>query len=150
LAEGETIDAEPAEGCVVHRDEQGYYAVVATTRPETIMGDTAMCINPADPKNRWLSGRRWWCRMGRPRGARHRDDYVDVDFGTGCLKVTPRTTSTTICWADKHNLPSIDIFNDNGTLSEGPRHLRRHGPLRVRRLNRDRPARGRPAEKVED
>ena len=108
-----------AEGEVVHRDAQGKrYAVVATTRPETIMGDTAMCINPNDPKNRWLSGKKVIVPLVNRIIPVIEDDYVDIEFGTGCLKVTPAHDVNDYMLGEKYNLPSIDIFNDNGTLSE--------------------------------
>ncbi len=108
-----------AEGEVVHRDAQGRrYAVVATTRPETIMGDTAMCINPADPKNQWLKGKKVIVPLVGRVIPVIQDDYVDVEFGTGCLKVTPAHDVNDYMLGEKYNLPSIDIFNDNGTLSE--------------------------------
>ena len=108
-----------AEGEVVHRDAEGRrYAVVATTRPETIMGDTAMCINPADPKNQWLKGKKVIVPLVGRVIPVIEDDYVDVEFGTGCLKVTPAHDVNDYMLGEKYNLPSIDIFNDNGTLSE--------------------------------
>ncbi len=108
-----------AEEEVVHRDAEGRrYAVVATTRPETIMGDTAMCINPADPKNRWLSGKKVIVPLVNRVIPVIEDDYVDIEFGTGCLKVTPAHDVNDYMLGEKYNLPSIDIFNDNGTLSE--------------------------------
>lgn len=107
------------EGEVVHRDAQGRrYAVVATTRPETIMGDTAMCINPADPKNHWLRGKKVIVPLVNRIIPVIEDDYVDIEFGTGCLKVTPAHDVNDYMLGEKYNLPSIDIFNDNGTLSE--------------------------------
>lgn len=108
-----------AEGEVVHRDEQGrLYAVVATTRPETIMGDTAMCINPNDPKNHWLKGKQVIVPLVNRVIPVIEDDYVDIEFGTGCLKVTPAHDVNDYMLGEKYNLKSIDIFNDNGTLSE--------------------------------
>ena len=107
------------EGEVVHRDASGKrYAVVATTRPETIMGDTAMCINPADPKNQWLKGKKVIVPLVNRVIPVIQDDYVDVEFGTGCLKVTPAHDVNDYMLGEKYNLPAIDIFNDNGTLSE--------------------------------
>ena len=108
-----------AEGEVVHRDAQGRrYAVVATTRPETIMGDTAMCINPEDPKNQWLKGKKVIVPLVGRVIPVIQDSYVDIEFGTGCLKVTPAHDVNDYMLGEKYNLPSIDIFNDNGTLSE--------------------------------
>lgn len=110
---------EAPEGSVVHIDEKGRrYAVVATTRPETIMGDTAMCINPEDPKNQWLKGQKVIVPLVGREIPVIEDEYVDVAFGTGCLKVTPAHDVNDYMLGQKHKLTSIDIFNDNGTLSE--------------------------------
>ena len=107
------------EGCVVHTDEDGHrYSVVATTRPETIMGDTAMCINPKDPKNRWLSGKKVRVPLVNRVIPVVEDEYVDVEFGTGCLKVTPAHDINDHALGLKHHLDTIDIFNDNGSISE--------------------------------
>ena len=112
---GETGD----EKEIVHRDAQGHrYAVVATTRPETIMGDTAMCINPNDPKNQWLKGKKVIVPLVNRVVPVIEDEYVDTEFGTGCLKVTPAHDVNDYMLGEKHNLQSIDIFNDNGTISE--------------------------------
>ena len=102
----------------VEGDAEGRYAVVATTRPETIMGDTAMCINPNDPKNAWLKGKKVIVPLVNRAIPVIEDDYVDIEFGTGCLKVTPAHDVNDYMLGEKYNLPSIDIFNDNGTLSE--------------------------------
>lgn len=102
----------------VEDDPEGRYAIVATTRPETIMGDTAMCINPNDPKNQWLKGKKVIVPLVNRVIPVIEDDYVDVEFGTGCLKVTPAHDVNDYMLGQKHNLPSIDIFNDNGTISE--------------------------------
>ncbi|EGF57572.1 valine--tRNA ligase [Bacteroides fluxus] len=102
----------------VEGDPEGRYAVVATTRPETIMGDTAMCINPNDPKNTWLKGKKVIVPLVGRVIPVIEDDYVDIEFGTGCLKVTPAHDVNDYMLGEKYNLPSIDIFNDNGTLSE--------------------------------
>ena len=101
----------------VEGDPEGRYAVVATTRPETIMGDTAMCINPNDPKNEWLKGKKVIVPLVNRVIPVIEDEYVDVEFGTGCLKVTPAHDVNDYMLGEKHNLQSIDIFNDNGTLS---------------------------------
>ena len=102
----------------VEGDAEGRYAIVATTRPETIMGDTAMCINPNDPKNEWLKGKKVIVPLVNRVIPVIEDEYVDVEFGTGCLKVTPAHDVNDYMLGEKYNLPSIDIFNDNGTLSE--------------------------------
>ncbi len=102
----------------VEGDPEGRYAIVATTRPETIMGDTAMCINPNDPKNHWLKGKKVIVPLVNRVIPVIEDEYVDVEFGTGCLKVTPAHDVNDYMLGQKHNLPSIDIFNDNGTISE--------------------------------
>ena len=102
----------------VEGDSEGRYAVVATTRPETIMGDTAMCINPNDPKNEWLRGKKVIVPLVNRAIPVIEDEYVDIEFGTGCLKVTPAHDVNDYMLGEKYNLPSIDIFNDNGTLSE--------------------------------
>lgn len=94
------------------------YAIVATTRPETIMGDTAMCINPADPKNQHLRGKRVIVPLVNREIPVIEDDYVDIEFGTGCLKVTPAHDMNDYMLGQKHNLESIDIFNDDATISE--------------------------------
>lgn len=99
-------------------EEPGKYAVVATTRPETIMGDTAMCINPDDPKNTWLKGKHVIVPLVNRVIPVIEDCYVDIEFGTGCLKVTPAHDINDHALGLKHNLETIDIFNDNGTISE--------------------------------
>ena len=91
---------------------------MATTRPETIMGDTAMCINPKDPKNKHLHGKRVIVPLVGREIPVIEDEYVDIEFGTGCLKVTPCHDVNDHMLGEKYNLPSIDIFNDNGTISE--------------------------------
>ena len=102
----------------IHTDAQGRrYAVVATTRPETIMGDTAMCINPKDPKNSWLKGKRVVVPLVGRVIPVIEDRYVEIDFGTGCLKVTPAHDENDYMLGRKHNLETIDIFNPDGTLS---------------------------------
>ena len=94
------------------------YAVVATTRPETIMGDTAMCINPKDPKNAWLKGKRVIVPLINRSIPVIEDEYVDIEFGTGCLKVTPAHDVNDYMLGEKYNLETIDIFNNDGTLNE--------------------------------
>ena len=106
------------EGEVIHQDAKGRYAVVATTRPETIMGDTAMCINPKDPKNGWLKGQKVIVPLVGRIIPVIEDRYVDIEFGTGCLKVTPAHDVNDYNLGKTHNLETIDIFNANGTLSE--------------------------------
>ena len=117
----QTLDNEEqlrAQGNIIHKDEKGYYAVVATTRPETIMGDTAMCINPKDPKNQWLKGRKVIVPLvGRVINVIE-DRYVEIEFGTGCLKVTPAHDTNDYMLGKTHNLETIDIFNADATISE--------------------------------
>ncbi|MCQ2290727.1 MAG: valine--tRNA ligase [Muribaculaceae bacterium] len=117
LADQENVDTS-AEGNVIHKDEKGYYAVVATTRPETIMGDTAMCINPKDPKNQWLKGHKVIVPLvGRVINVIE-DRYVEIEFGTGCLKVTPAHDTNDYMLGKTHNLETIDMFNADGTIAE--------------------------------
>ncbi len=106
------------EGEVIHKDEKGRYAVVATTRPETIMGDVAMCINPNDPKNHWLKGKKVIVPLVGRVIPVIEDEYVDIEFGTGCLKVTPAHDVNDYMLGEKYNLQTIDIFNDDATISE--------------------------------
>lgn len=106
------------EGEVFHKDEKGYYAIVATTRPETIMGDTAMCINPKDVKNQWLKGHKVIVPLVNRVIPVIEDRYVDIEFGTGCLKVTPAHDVNDYALGKTHNLETIDIFNPDGTISE--------------------------------
>lgn len=94
------------------------YAIVATTRPETIMGDTAMCINPKDPKNQHLRGKRVIVPLVNREIPVIEDEYVDIEFGTGCLKVTPAHDMNDNMLGQKHNLETIDIFNDDATISD--------------------------------
>ena len=105
------------DGNIIHKDKKGYYAVVATTRPETIMGDTAMCINPKDPKNQWLKGRKVIVPLVNRVIPVIEDRYVDIEFGTGCLKVTPAHDTNDYMLGKTHNLETIDIFNADGTIS---------------------------------
>ena len=118
LAETVPGDFVAGEGNVVHKDERGYYAVVATTRPETIMGDVAMCINPKDPKNQWLKGKKVIVPVVGRVIPVIEDEYVDIEFGTGCLKVTPAHDVNDYMLGEKYNLEAIDIFNDDATLSD--------------------------------
>ncbi|MBR5603294.1 MAG: valine--tRNA ligase [Bacteroidales bacterium] len=94
------------------------YAIVATTRPETIMGDTAMCINPNDPKNEHLKGKKVIVPLVGRAIPVIEDEYVDIEFGTGCLKVTPAHDVNDYMLGEKYNLQSINIFNDDATISE--------------------------------
>jgi len=120
VVEDQTAPLSPPEGGtnVIHKDARGYYAVVATTRPETIMGDVAMCINPNDPKNQWLKGRKVIVPVVGRVIPVIEDEYVDIEFGTGCLKVTPAHDVNDYMLGEKYNLEAIDIFNDDATLSE--------------------------------
>ena len=106
------------EGEVIHQDEKGRYAVVATTRPETIMGDTAMCIHPKDPKNGWLKQQKVRVPLVDRVIPVIEDRYVDIEFGTGCLKVTPAHDTNDYMLGKQHHLETIDIFNADGTVSE--------------------------------
>ncbi len=110
-------EAQREAGNIIHKDSRGYYAVVATTRPETIMGDTAMCINPKDPKNQWLKGRKVIVPLVNRVIPVIEDRYVDIEFGTGCLKVTPAHDTNDYMLGKTHNLETIDIFNPDGTIS---------------------------------
>ena len=94
------------------------YIVVATTRPETILGDTAVCVNPNDERYAWLKGKRVTIPLVGRTVPIIMDEYVEMEFGTGCLKVTPAHDVNDYMLGEKYNLPSIDIFNDNGTISE--------------------------------
>lgn len=116
---------------VIHKEEHGKlfylkykiegsedYAVIATTRPETIFGDIAVCINPNDPKTAHLKGKKVIVPIANRIVPIIEDEYVDVEFGTGCLKVTPAHDVNDYVLGEKYNLEVIDIFNDNGTLNE--------------------------------
>ncbi|MBR3445666.1 MAG: valine--tRNA ligase, partial [Prevotella sp.] len=118
LEELKNIENLKNEGNIIHKDAKGYYAVVATTRPETIMGDTAMCINPKDPKNQWLKGRKVIVPLVGRVVPVIEDRYVNVEFGTGCLKVTPAHDVNDNMLGKTHHLETIDIFNANGTISD--------------------------------
>ncbi len=121
VADSDTNPVVPTgnEGEALHRDADGkYYAVVATTRPETIMGDTAMCINPKDPKNQWLRGHKVTVPLVGRVIPVIEDRYVDIEFGTGCLKVTPAHDINDYALGKTHNLETIDIFNPDGTISD--------------------------------
>ena len=114
--------------------EEGKYAVIATTRPETIFGDTAVCINPNNPKTAHLKGKKLIVPIANREVAVIEDDYVDIEFGTGCLKVTPAHDINDYMLGDKHNLESIDIFNDDGTLNEHGLHYNGKDRFDVRTL----------------
>ena len=119
VADDDMTGATGSEEEIIHIDGEGRrYAVVATTRPETIMGDTAMCINPKDPKNAWLKGKKVIVPLVGRVVPVIEDRYVEIDFGTGCLKVTPAHDENDYMLGKTHNLPSIDIFNPDGTLNE--------------------------------
>ena len=119
VAEDDGSGETGSEEEVVHRDAEGRrYAVVATTRPETIMGDTAMCINPKDLKNQWLKGKKVIVPLVNRVIPVIEDRYVEVEFGTGCLKVTPAHDQNDYMLGKKHNLETIDIFNGDGTVNE--------------------------------
>lgn len=94
------------------------YIIVATTRPETILGDTAVCVNPNDERYQWLKGKRVIVPLVGREVPIIMDEYVEMEFGTGCLKVTPAHDVNDYMLGEKYNLPTIDIFNDNGTISE--------------------------------
>ena len=98
--------------------EEDKYIIVATTRPETILGDTAVCVNPNDERYSWLKGKRVIVPLVGREVPIIMDDYVEMEFGTGCLKVTPAHDVNDYMLGEKYNLPTIDIFNDNGTISE--------------------------------
>lgn len=115
---------------VIHKEEHGKlyyvryktdgedgYIVVATTRPETIFGDIAVCINPNDPKTAHMKGKKVIVPITGRVVPIIEDDYVDMEFGTGFLKVTPAHDVNDYMLGEKHNLEGIDIFNDNGTLN---------------------------------
>ncbi|SUB94327.1 valine--tRNA ligase [Prevotella denticola] len=138
------------EDNVMHKDGKGYYAVVATTRPETIMGDTAMCINPEDVKNTWLKGLHVIVPLVNRVIPVIEDSYVDIQFGTGCLKVTPAHDVNDHALGLKHGLETIDIFNDNGTISEAAGLYVGQDRMDVRKqISKDLEAAG-LMEKVED
>lgn len=118
VSEDDGTGATGEEGEVIHQDAKGRYAVVATTRPETIMGDVAMCINPNDPKNHWLRGKKVIVPLVGRVIPVIEDEYVDIEFGTGCLKVTPAHDVNDYMLGEKYNLQAIDIFNDDATISE--------------------------------
>ncbi len=108
----------PTEGSGIKVLDGKPYIVVATTRPETILGDTAVCVHPDDPRYTWLKGKRVIV-PGVGRSVQIiMDEYVDREFGTGALKITPAHDINDYNLGMKYNLETIDIFNDNGTLNE--------------------------------
>ena len=94
------------------------YIIVATTRPETILGDSAVCVNPNDERYSFLKGKRVIVPLVNRAVPIIMDEYVDIEFGTGCLKVTPAHDVNDYMLGEKYNLPTIDIFNNDGTISE--------------------------------
>ena len=151
VADQEAVKPTGEEGEVLHQDEQGrYYAVVATTRPETIMGDTAMCINPKDPKNQWLRGHKVIVPLVNRVIPVIEDRYVDIEFGTGCLKVTPAHDVNDYNLGKTHHLETIDIFNPDGTISnQSPLYVGLDRNVVRKRISKDLEAAG-LMEKVED
>jgi len=137
---------------VIHKEQQGKlyylrykivdssahgeneYAIIATTRPETIFGDTAVCINPNDPKNAYLKGKKVIVPIANREVPIIEDEYVDIEFGTGCLKVTPAHDVNDYMLGEKYNLPVLDIFNDDGTLNHYGLHYEGKDRFEVRRL----------------
>lgn len=117
--------------------EEDRYIVVATTRPETIFGDTAVCIHPDDDRYQWLKGK----QVIVPGVGREIpiicDEYVDREFGTGCLKVTPLYDVNDYMLGQKHQLPELDIFNDDGTLNQLGKCGEGKGSAEVRQLFMD-------------
>jgi valyl-tRNA synthetase len=103
-------------------DTTDEWVTIATTRPETILGDTAICVNPDDERYKKLVGKHVMVPIINREIPIIADDYVDKDFGTGCLKVTPAHDTNDYELGRKYNLPSIDLFNDNGTLNENGAH----------------------------
>ncbi|MCI5833963.1 MAG: valine--tRNA ligase [Prevotella sp.] len=131
-------------------DAEGRYIVVATTRPETILGDTAVCINPNDERYHWLRGKRVIVPLVGREVPIIEDEYVEMDFGTGCLKVTPAHDVNDYNLGLKHNLPSIDIFNPDGTISEAGGMYVGKDRFEVRKLIMDDLKARNLVEKVED
>jgi len=112
----------------------GGAVIIATTRPETILGDTAVCINPNDPKNAHLKGKKVIVPIANRVVPIIEDDYVDIEFGTGCLKITPAHDVNDYVLGEKYNLPVLDIFNDDGTLNHHGLHYEGKDRFEVRRL----------------
>ena len=151
VADQESVKPTGEEGEILHQDADGrYYAVVATTRPETIMGDTAMCINPKDPKNQWLRGHKVIVPLVGRVIPVIEDRYVDIEFGTGCLKVTPAHDVNDYNLGKTHHLETIDIFNPDGTISEqSPLYVGLDRMVVRKQITKDLEAAG-LMEKVED
>ena len=102
----------------IEGEEGAKFVTIATTRPETILGDTAVCVNPNDKRFKHLKGKRVLVPLVNRSIPIIEDEYVDMEFGTGCLKITPAHDINDYEIGLKYNLPSIDIFNDDGTLNE--------------------------------
>ena len=98
------------------------WLTIATTRPETILGDSAICVNPNDERFKHLHGKQAIVPIANRTIPIIQDEYVDMEFGTGCLKVTPAHDTNDYDLGKKHNLETIDIFNDNGTLNDHGMH----------------------------
>jgi len=109
------------------------WLVIATTRPETILGDSAICINPNDPRFKHLHGKQAIVPIANRTIPIIQDEYVDMEFGTGCLKVTPAHDVNDYDLGKKHNLETIDILNDNGTLNENGMHYAGQDRFEVRK-----------------
>ncbi len=109
------------------------WLTIATTRPETILGDTAICVHPEDERYQHLIGKTVSVPLINREIPVIADEYVDKDFGTGCLKVTPAHDPNDYELGQKHNLPSIDLFNDNGTLNAHGAHYEGKDRFEVRR-----------------
>ena len=92
--------------------------VIATTRPETLLGDTAICINPKDVRYKHLKGKHVFVPLSKRKIPIIQDDFVAMDFGTGCLKVTPAHDANDKILGEKYNLDIIDIFNSDATLNK--------------------------------
>jgi len=114
------------------RDDE--WVTVATTRPETILGDTAICVNPNDERFKHLHGKNVLVPIGNRIVPILTDDYVDMEFGTGCLKITPAHDINDYEIGKKHNLASIDLFNENGTLNSNGLHYEGVDRFEVRKL----------------
>lgn len=115
-------------------DSEDTWLTVATTRPETILGDTAICVNPNDVRYANLKGKHAIVPISGRKVPIIFDEYVDMDFGTGCLKVTPAHDANDYDLGKKHNLETIDILNDNGTLNEQGLHYAGKDRFEVRKL----------------